>query len=190
MTKCKSSVNMFARNYINTSSWGYKDVCLQTRVTWGPLVMCIRAFHVQGEDTGNLRSCHDKHSFKNKHIWENWGDDLRAGGWRRRAWWKYELSSPQISIAEPHKSPQPQGGRLSPSSLYFWGARLQIELGCERRGCWGLTWLNLRVKATTFGAELCFSFLFQPQLESSCKQQMKSRLRSETKGTLWTHTCR
>lgn len=35
--------------------------------------------------------------------------------------------------------------------------------------CVGLTWLNLRVKATTFGAELCFSFLFQPQLDSSCK---------------------
>lgn len=32
-----------------------------------------------------------------------------------------------------------------------------------------LTWLNLRVKATTFGAELCFSFLFQPQLDSSWK---------------------
>lgn len=31
------------------------------------------------------------------------------------------------------------------------------------------TWLNLRVKATTFGAELCFSFLFQPQLDSSYK---------------------
>lgn len=34
-----------------------------------------------------------------------------------------------------------------------------------------LTWLNLRVKATTFGAELCFSFLFQPQLDSSWKHR-------------------
>lgn len=33
-----------------------------------------------------------------------------------------------------------------------------------------LTWLNLRVNATTLGAELCFSFLFQPQLDSSWKQ--------------------
>ena len=33
-----------------------------------------------------------------------------------------------------------------------------------------LTWLNLRVKATALGAELCFSFLFQPQLDNSCKQ--------------------
>lgn len=30
-----------------------------------------------------------------------------------------------------------------------------------------LTWLNLRVKATTFGARLCFSFLLHPQLASS-----------------------
>lgn len=36
-----------------------------------------------------------------------------------------------------------------------------------------LTWLNLRVKATTLGAELCFSFLFQPQLESSWKKTNK-----------------
>lgn len=42
---------------------------------------------------------------------------------------------------------------------------------------WGsmdLTWLNLRVKATTFGAELCFSFLFQPQLDSSYKHTQKT----------------
>lgn len=30
-----------------------------------------------------------------------------------------------------------------------------------------LTWLNLRVKATTFGARLCFSFLLHPQLANS-----------------------
>ena len=30
-----------------------------------------------------------------------------------------------------------------------------------------LTWLNLRVKATTLGARLCFSFLLHPQLASS-----------------------
>lgn len=42
-----------------------------------------------------------------------------------------------------------------------------------------LTWLNLRVKATTFGAELCFSFLFQPQLDSSWKHTWKLTLCTE-----------
>lgn len=34
-----------------------------------------------------------------------------------------------------------------------------------------LTWLNLRVKATTLGARLCFSFLLHPQLANSCEAQ-------------------
>lgn len=39
--------------------------------------------------------------------------------------------------------------------------------------CLWFTWLKRRVKATAFGAELCFSFLFQPQLESSWKKKKK-----------------
>lgn len=59
---------------------------------------------------------------------------------------------------------------------------LQGEGGTARAGP---TWLNLRVKATTFGEELCFSFLFQPQLDSSCKHLGKLMLCAEQhSGTL------
>lgn len=49
------------------------------------------------------------------------------------------------------------------------GVPLSWGVGVGVPACVGRTWLNLRVKATTFGAELCFSFLFQPQLDSSWK---------------------
>jgi len=57
----------------------------------------------------------------------------------------------------------------------------------------GPTWLNLRVKATTLGAKLCFSFRFQPQLASSCEKKQKTNLVTKandsqtTLGWLWVH---
>lgn len=46
----------------------------------------------------------------------------------------------------------------------FRDKRLPLD---RHRWGWLLTWLNLRVKATTLGARLCFSFLLHPQLASS-----------------------
>lgn len=44
-----------------------------------------------------------------------------------------------------------------------------------------LTWLNLRVKATTLGARLCFSFLLHPQLANSCETQSQQEFSQDAK---------
>ena len=67
--------------------------------------------------------------------------------------------------------------------LYGKGTGGGFPLSWESIAWVGLTWLNLRVKATTFGAELCFSFLFQPQLDSSCKHLGKLMLCTEPHST-------
>lgn len=80
--------------------------------------------------------------------------------------------SPPHLLCEPHwiavgsreREPGPRARRLglAPEGLPAqWAARRTDTPGTL------LTWLNLRVKATTFGARLCFSFLLHPQLANS-----------------------
>lgn len=104
--------------------------------------------------------------------------------------WKKKARFPEHGIRKREKLavmsfsnhvPAKEINQAPSSSLSVWlcvtqekGWRKQIVCMCRcvcvSRGVW-ITWLNLRVKATALGAELCFSFLFQPQLESSYDKQ-------------------